>query len=516
MHVPPVIPAKPSEAATAPSTSTGSGDEDFASMIPTVQENSDPVEVIDTSEPEVPSDLAGANQPEHADRQMVQVPVDVIQSLLAESKLHSEGPSLLGPELQLIGDIEATMAVQPPTGATPDDGAIKGVVTGVQPVAAGISTEPAQPNMPEVAIPENPTPDRHGQVPLADLSADVAAPAQDQPAKGPPPTQQAMGGPIDAASAVRNTAGASPGSNSVEGIDAGALNGGQPSPLPVSPVPLQTIGLTDLAPGKNDLKPQGAKPGQIGANKQVSAANPAPGTNTGAATVPTQDPSAMANVTATNPNTAGSEAPLDGSSQTAITASDSAAAKAAPPAPGAGANSAVSQSGVTTDMAAAFGSDLRLGADGVRPAAVEQAFRGQPLQPASEQVAVQISRAVQQGADRITVNLKPASLGLISVDLEVGPDNRLIAVVSVDRPETLDLMQRDARALERALNDAGLKTDSGSLSFNLRGEGGNEHAEGDDASDWSSYAAPADTNDATPTPIYARTLSADGGIDIRV
>ncbi len=31
-------------------------------------------------------------------------------------------------------------------------------------------------------------------------------------------------------------------------------------------------------------------------------------------------------------------------------------------------------------------------------------------------------------------------------------------------------MQRDARGLEKALQDAGLKTDSGSLSFNLRGQ----------------------------------------------
>jgi hypothetical protein len=44
--------------------------------------------------------------------------------------------------------------------------------------------------------------------------------------------------------------------------------------------------------------------------------------------------------------------------------------------------------------------------------------------------------------------------------------------VVVDRPATLDLLQRDAKALERALQDAGLQTGSGSLSFNLRDSSG--------------------------------------------
>jgi len=44
------------------------------------------------------------------------------------------------------------------------------------------------------------------------------------------------------------------------------------------------------------------------------------------------------------------------------------------------------------------------------------------------------------------------------------------AIVSIERPETFELLQRDARGLEKALQDAGLKTDSNSLSFNLKGE----------------------------------------------
>ena len=46
-----------------------------------------------------------------------------------------------------------------------------------------------------------------------------------------------------------------------------------------------------------------------------------------------------------------------------------------------------------------------------------------------------------------------------------------MAIVSAERPETLDLPQRDAAGLRQALQDAGLSTDLEQLSFNLRGEG---------------------------------------------
>src|SRR3546814_6284200 len=67
--------------------------------------------------------------------------------------------------------------------------------------------------------------------------------------------------------------------------------------------------------------------------------------------------------------------------------------------------------------------------------------------------------------------LHPAELGRIEVKLENASDGTLRAVISAERSETLDLLQRDARGLERALQEAGVKTDSGSLSFNLRGQG---------------------------------------------
>ncbi len=87
-----------------------------------------------------------------------------------------------------------------------------------------------------------------------------------------------------------------------------------------------------------------------------------------------------------------------------------------------------------------------------------------------DQVVVHIHRAAATGQNRIRIRLHPAELGQIDVKLKLAGDGFVKAIVTVDRPETFELLQRDARGLEKALQDAGLKTDSGSLSFNLRGQ----------------------------------------------
>lgn len=88
------------------------------------------------------------------------------------------------------------------------------------------------------------------------------------------------------------------------------------------------------------------------------------------------------------------------------------------------------------------------------------------------QVAVNITRALASGLDRIVIRLQPANLGRVEVKLEVATDGRATVAVVVEKQETLELLQRDARSLERALEQAGLRTGSDSLSFNLRGQNG--------------------------------------------
>jgi flagellar hook-length control protein FliK len=88
-----------------------------------------------------------------------------------------------------------------------------------------------------------------------------------------------------------------------------------------------------------------------------------------------------------------------------------------------------------------------------------------------DQVSVHIKKAVQEGMDRIEIRLKPEALGRVDVRLELGPEGRVVATVTADQRHTLELLRSDARSLERALQEAGLQTDDGSLNFNLRSGG---------------------------------------------
>lgn len=164
-------------------------------------------------------------------------------------------------------------------------------------------------------------------------------------------------------------------------------------------------------------------------------------------------------------------------------------------------------------VAAAFGSEIRI--VGNAAAAAQASYNGRAeVPPAAQQVAVQITRAVQNGTDRFTVELRPAALGRITVNLEVGHDNRVIAVLSAERADTLELLQRDSRALERALQDAGLSTDSGSLSFSLEGENGDDDEPfGPTGADL--FAHDADGDGPTTLAGYAQHISNDA-IDIRI
>lgn len=101
--------------------------------------------------------------------------------------------------------------------------------------------------------------------------------------------------------------------------------------------------------------------------------------------------------------------------------------------------------------------------------------------PVTDQLAVQMNKSIAAGQDRFTVRLNPAELGRIEVRVDMSSDGRVTASFHVDQPATLDLLQRDQRGLERALSDAGIKTDSSSLNFNLRGDGNNQRQPGAEA-----------------------------------
>jgi hypothetical protein len=88
---------------------------------------------------------------------------------------------------------------------------------------------------------------------------------------------------------------------------------------------------------------------------------------------------------------------------------------------------------------------------------------------AVEQVKFHIVKSIKDGVDRIKIHLSPEDLGRVDIRLDMHKDGSVKAVIAADRPETAAWLERDAKHLERALQDAGLKADSNSLQFENRG-----------------------------------------------
>ena len=93
-----------------------------------------------------------------------------------------------------------------------------------------------------------------------------------------------------------------------------------------------------------------------------------------------------------------------------------------------------------------------------------------PTNELVDQIKVRISKAAKEGVEKININLKPKELGNIQVKLETDGRGNIKASIIASRPETLDMLQKDASVLKQALAEAGLKTDDNAFNFSYRGE----------------------------------------------
>ena len=93
-----------------------------------------------------------------------------------------------------------------------------------------------------------------------------------------------------------------------------------------------------------------------------------------------------------------------------------------------------------------------------------------PTNELVDQIKVRISKAAKEGVEKININLKPKELGNIQVKLETDGHGNIKASIIASRPETLDMLQKDASVLKQALAEAGLKTDDNAFNFSYRGE----------------------------------------------
>lgn len=135
-------------------------------------------------------------------------------------------------------------------------------------------------------------------------------------------------------------------------------------------------------------------------------------------------------------------------------------------------------------------------------------------------VAAEILSQARNGARKFEIRLDPPELGRIEVTLDFRRDGGMAAKLVVERPETLEMLLRDARGLEKTLQQGGLKLEDGAVHYQLRDQSafererqpGSGHASrpGEDG------GRPGEEADASSDPPGKRRAIALGAIDIRV
>ena len=137
-------------------------------------------------------------------------------------------------------------------------------------------------------------------------------------------------------------------------------------------------------------------------------------------------------------------------------------------------------------------------------------------------VPIEIGLKSLAGVNRFEIRLDPAELGRIDVRLDIGDGGEVKAHLVVDRVETLALLQRDAKTLERAFEQAGLKPSEGGIDLSLRDPSGDRR--GGDQPQGDRGQPPAGRPDGIAAPeahepvVAPRRISwrSTGGVDLRI
>lgn len=87
-----------------------------------------------------------------------------------------------------------------------------------------------------------------------------------------------------------------------------------------------------------------------------------------------------------------------------------------------------------------------------------------------DMLGLTITAKTAAGQKNFTIQITPPELGRVEVKLSVDDSGHGHAVMIVDKPQTLTLLQQDASHLNNALADAGINLAGGGLNFSLRGQ----------------------------------------------
>jgi flagellar hook-length control protein FliK len=212
-------------------------------------------------------------------------------------------------------------------------------------------------------------------------------------------------------------------------------------------------------------------------------------------------------------------AAVETASADAATATSAAAVSAREHSPVAGAGHVTDSPDAGTQPVGAFQPQLNTPAAAAAPATafnVTAATNG-PV-PVSG-LALEIAASVKSGKSRFEIRLDPADLGRIDVRIDIDRNGQVTSHLTVEKPETLSMLRQDASQLQRALDDAGLKTGNGGLQFSLRDQSSSGQNSGNDTSA-NARRLIISEEDTVPAAVagrsYGRPLGPSSGVDIRV
>jgi flagellar hook-length control protein FliK len=134
-------------------------------------------------------------------------------------------------------------------------------------------------------------------------------------------------------------------------------------------------------------------------------------------------------------------------------------------------------------------------------------------------LALEIAASIKSGKSRFEIRLDPADLGRIDVRIDIDRNGQVTSHLTVEKPETLSILRQDAPQLQRALDDAGVKTGSGGLQFSLRDQSSSGQNNGGDSRPNAQRLIIVDEDTLSASVAgrsYGRSLAASGGVDIRV
>jgi Meckel syndrome type 1 protein len=141
-----------------------------------------------------------------------------------------------------------------------------------------------------------------------------------------------------------------------------------------------------------------------------------------------------------------------------------------------------------------------------------------PPPPVRQLAPVLVSLALGGGNEALTITLDPGELGRVEVSIGQGKDAGQVRIIA-ERPETLALLQRDQRELDRALNQAGLGDMARSLSFSLASDQGrqqHQHAAQDGANRFAALTSGQEAERALIPPMPAPPRASTSLIDLAV